>query len=60
VKITREGQAYLLPAAQRGVKAQVDRSLEIAEQNWREGLISAEQIAEYALAELVDRRGDGR
>jgi len=41
------------------VKRHVDRALELAEANYRSGAVSAEDVAEFALAELLDRRGDG-
>jgi hypothetical protein len=41
------------------VKRQVDRALELAEANYRAGSVSAEDVAEFALSELLERRTDG-
>jgi hypothetical protein len=37
----------------------VDRALELAEINYRAGSVSAEDVAEFALSELLERRMDG-
>jgi len=51
VSIDRQGNTKRIKQSR---KAIIDDAVSIAEQNYRKGAITAEQVAEYALAELTD------
>ncbi len=53
ISIDRKGNAKRIKQPR---KVTIDDAVSIAEQNYRKGSITAEQVAEYALAELTDAK----